>query len=245
MADAAEPGEVGDEELSAPQRPVRPVAEAVEAHGEHGFDTTVLDHARGGVGVMVLDADQWTIEIEGELRREVLRVEVVGDEVGDHAVQRRQVIDRLEERRVRGDVFEVADVVAGDHVAALGHRHRVLQLGPDGEDGDARRIERQGERLRSVATRAAQQLHSPGHRPRHGVVAADVDRPVVAEQPVGQRTQSGDGVVVLVGDRLVAEVAAGHHERATDPSSRRWCSGLYGSITPSSGRARRDRVDDR
>ena len=199
VADAAEPGEVGEEELTTPQRAVRPEAEAVEAHGEHGFDATVLDHARRGVGVMVLDADQRTIEIEGELRREVFRVKVVGDEVGDHAVERRQVIDGLEKRRVGGHVFEVADVMAGNHLAALGHGHRVLQLGADGKDSGARRIEREGERLGSVTTRPAQQLHSSGHCPRHGVVAADVDRAIVAEQPVGQRTQPGDGVVVRRG----------------------------------------------
>ena len=245
MGDAAEPGEVGEEELTTPQRAVRPEAEAVEAHGEHGFDSTVLDHARGGVGVMVLDADQWTIDIEGELRREVFRVKVVGDDIGDHAVQRRQVIDGLEERRIGGHVFEVADVMAGNNLAALGHGHRVLQLGADGKDSGARRIEREGERLRSVSTRAAQHLHSSGHRPRHGVVAADVDRPIVAEQPVGQRTEPGDGVAVVVGDRLVAEVAAGHHERATHPIEQKVMQRAVRQHHPQLRQAGCDRVDDR
>ena len=75
---------------------------------------------------MVLDADVWTVELDGELRREVLRMEVMGDEVGDHTVQRRQVFDRLEERGVRGDVSEVADVMTGDYVGALGHRQPVF-----------------------------------------------------------------------------------------------------------------------
>ena len=52
--------------------------------------------------------------------------------------------------------------------------------------------------------------------PHDRVVAADVDRPVVGEQAVDQRAQPGRGVVVVVGDRLVAEVAARHHERSAD-----------------------------
>ncbi len=194
---------------------------------------------------MVLDADQRTIEFEGELRREVFRVKVVGDEVGDHAVQRRQMIDGLEKRRVGGHVFEVADVMAGNHLTALGHGHRVLQLGPDGKDRGVGRIEREGERLRSVTTRPAQHLHSSGHCPGHGVVAADVDRPIVAEQPVGQRTQPGNRVDVVVGNRLVAEVAAGHHERATHPIEQKVVQWAVRQHHPQLRQAGCDRVDDR
>ena len=244
MAHPAEAGEVGDEELSAPQRPVGPETESVEAHGQHGRDTTVLDHARGGMGVMVLDADEWTVELDGELRREVLRVEVMGDEVGDHTVQRRQVFDRLEERGVRGDVFEVADVMAGDHVGALGHRHRVLQLRSDGEDSDGRGVERQPDRLGGIATRATQQLHSSGVRTRDRVVTADVDGAVVAEQPVGQRSQSADGVVVVVGDRLVAAVAARHHERTADALEQEVVQRAVRQHHPQLRQIWRDRLDD-
>ena len=50
------------------------------------------------------------------------------------------------------------------------------------------------------------------------------------------------GVLVLVGDRLVGDVAA-RHTRASSPASAssRWWSGEYGSITPSSGAPGRHR----
>ena len=50
-------------------------------------------------------------------------------------------------------------------------------------------------------------------------------------------TQAGGRVAVGVRDRLVAAVAARHHERARRRrDSRRWCSGEYGRNTPRSGR---------
>ncbi len=51
-------------------------------------------------------------------------------------------------------------------------------------------------------------------RARDRVVAADVDPPVVREQAVDHRSEARDGVVVVVRDRLVAAVGAGHDERA-------------------------------
>ena len=50
------PGEVGDEQLAAPQRAVGAVAEPVEGDAEHRLGAAVLDQAGGDVGVMVLHA---------------------------------------------------------------------------------------------------------------------------------------------------------------------------------------------
>ena len=75
----------------------------------------------------------------GELGRQVLGVQVVGDDLGRHAVEPAQVVDGLEERPVGGQVLEVADVVAGDDVGAERDRHRALQLGADGQDRPRRR----------------------------------------------------------------------------------------------------------
>ena len=69
------------------------------------------------------------------------------------------------------------------------------------------------------AAGAAQHLGAPARdRPDDGVVAADVDPAVVAEHAVHERRQAGERVVVLVGDGLVAEVAARHHERPAHAS---------------------------
>ena len=44
--------------------------------------------------------------------------------------------------------------------------------------------------------------------------------------------QAREGVVVAVGDRLVGDVPAGQHQRPAEVEASRWCSGVYGSITP-------------
>ena len=95
MADPGEPVEVGDEELAAPQRAVGPVAEPVEREPEHRFGAAVLHHARRDVRVVMLHPHGGQVEVERELGREVLRMEVVGDDLGAHAVQRREMVDGL------------------------------------------------------------------------------------------------------------------------------------------------------
>ena len=118
VPDALEPVEVGHQELAAPQRAVGPVAETVEGEPEHRFGATVLHHARGDVGVVVLHRHDRQVEVERELGRQVFRVEIVRDHLGTHAVQRGQMVDGLHERLVGREVLEVADVVAGDDVVA-------------------------------------------------------------------------------------------------------------------------------
>ncbi len=139
MADSLEATKVGDEQLASPQSAVGPVAEAVEGQGEHRAGPAVLGQARRDVGMVVLHADGRKVEVRGELGREVFGVQVVGDELGDHGVERAEMVDRLHEGAVRSEVLEVTDVVARDDVVAHGHRHRALELGPDGQDRPARR----------------------------------------------------------------------------------------------------------
>ena len=88
MPDALEPVEVGQQELAAPEGAVDAVAEPVEREPEHRFRATVLHHARGDVRVVVLHGRRRQVEVERELGRQVLRVEVVRDHLREHAVQR-------------------------------------------------------------------------------------------------------------------------------------------------------------
>ena len=72
-------------------------------------------------------------------------------------------------------------------------------------------------------------------RPHDRVLAAAVDRPVVGQERVGDAAEPLARVLVVECDRLVGAVAARHHERAAEVAESRWCSGVYGSITPSHG----------
>ena len=72
--------EVGDEELPAPHRPVCAVAESVEGDPEHGVRVAVFGQARGDVCVVMLDGPRLEIEVERVLGRQVLRVQIMGDD---------------------------------------------------------------------------------------------------------------------------------------------------------------------
>ena len=60
-------------------------------------------------------------------------MQVVGHDLGRDAVEVAEVVDGLQERLVRGQVLEVADVVAGHDDVALRDRDRALQLRADGQ----------------------------------------------------------------------------------------------------------------
>ena len=78
-----------------------------------GPGLAVLGQARRQVRVVVLDPDQLdAVEIERVFGRQVLGVQVVGDDLGLDREQRSEVLDPLGERAERLVVLEVADVVA-------------------------------------------------------------------------------------------------------------------------------------
>ena len=68
-------------------------------------------------------------------------------------------------------------------------------------------------RQRRVAAAAPHRLHGAVDDPDHRVVARDVDRAVVVQPRVGDARQAHVGLGGLGGERLVAEVAGGEHER--------------------------------
>ncbi len=81
MRQALEARAVAAQQLAAPERPVGSVAAAVEDERERGALLAVLGQARRGMRMVMLDGDELGILLEGPLRREVLRVQVVGDDI--------------------------------------------------------------------------------------------------------------------------------------------------------------------
>ena len=142
-------------------------------------------------------------------------MEIVRDHFGAHAVERGQVVDRLEERPIRREVLEVSDVMTRDDDVATRDGHGRLQLCTDRQHR-ALRGERERHGLGCVPARPAEQLQPAASRAFDGVVAADVYLAVVCEEAVDHRPQPRCGVAVVVRDRLVAAVAARHHERTAD-----------------------------
>ena len=123
----------------------------------------VLGETCGEVGVVVLDADELdALALEGVLRGQVLRVEVVHDDLGLDGEEAPEVLDALGEGAQRLVVLEVADVVADPGARAARQAERVLQLGAAGQER-ARRADRQRQRLRHMAAGAPQCQRRPHH----------------------------------------------------------------------------------
>ena len=109
----------------------------------------------------------------------------------------------------------------------LGQAEGVLQLGAARQDRARRTLPRQRQRLRRAAARAADRHLATAEHPRDRVVGAGVDRPVVAEEVVGDAAQAAERIAVGVGDRLVGDVAAGQHERLGETNGRAGDAAAY------------------
>ena len=143
-------------------------------------------------------------------------MQVVGDDLGRDVVEPAQVIDGLQERLVRREVLEVTDVMAHHRVGPERHGDRRLELGSHGQDRPGRTPDER-HRLGRHPPRAAEDLGPSITTGAHdGVVAPDVDRPIVTQHAVNEAGEAVARVVVRVGDGLVAEVAARHHEGSAD-----------------------------
>ena len=80
--------------------------------------------------------------------------------------------------------------------------------------------------------------------PQDAVVGPRLDRPVVEQEGVGDVAQPLQRVVVLVGDRLVGHVAAGHHQRLADVGQQQVMQRAVREHHAELGRQRRDRGGD-
>ena len=98
---------------------------------------TVLGQTRRGVRVVVLDADELGVLLERPLRREVLGMKVVGDDVELH-VQHREVEREIGAERSIGRLgVEVAEMRREEGLAAARDAERALELGTGGDDRTA------------------------------------------------------------------------------------------------------------
>ncbi len=165
----------------------------------------------GRVGVVVLDADELGVLLERPLRRQVLGMEVVRDDLGldrEHGeveleVGRGRRGTRARSRGRRG--------AARGRPRGRGRAEGALQLGAGGDER-RRAATGSGERDGHVAARAPERERGRARRsPRSGGGSGGRAR--------GRRRRSRRAaarVLVLEGDRLVRDVAAGQHERAVE-----------------------------
>ena len=121
------------------------------------------------------------------------------------------------------------------------HGDRGLELGADRQDRPGRASDER-HRLGRHAPGATEDLGPSVPAGAHdGVVAPDVDAPVVSEHAVDEIGEAGARVVVRVGDRLVAEVPAGHHQGSADARQEQVVQRRVREEEAEVGQPRRDR----
>ena len=207
------------EKLTPLDRAVAAVARAVEADadescGSRGDGMPMLGEQCRYVRLVVLHPHERDAAARGEPRRPVGR-EVARVQVGHHRLR-----DDIEQAQKVGcstvegieclESGHVADVLAHHGHVVPGHADRRLEFAADRQHGGASAGEpdRQGR----VAARAADRRHPAGDAADHRVVARHVDRPVVEEECIHERREPHGCVGIGVGDRLLSEVAGGHHQ---------------------------------
>ena len=107
-----------------------------------------------------------------------------------------------------------------------------LHLPANSQRGN-RAFKRQLNRLRRIAARAADWGFHIAYDPRHRIIAANMNPAVVSEKHVGDIGKPIDGIWLLISDRLIRAVSAGHHQLNADVAQQQMMQRVvYGSITP-------------
>ena len=116
--------------------------------------------------MVVLHADerQYAFELPGVAGREVVGMEVVGDDLGDDAEKPLVEVDGCSEVIESVQVFEVAYVLAEEGELIAGEAECVLLLGADGENGSC--PEGELHRVRGIAPRPPDRFSARRSRTR-------------------------------------------------------------------------------
>src|SRR4030095_7409070 len=127
------------------------------------------------MGMMVLHSElDEPFAFKSILSREVLGMEIVGDQRRLDGEQIFEMFNSFRERVQRLVIFQVADMVTHEGVALFAQTKGIFKMSPARQDrwneGHGH-----GDGLWCIAARAADQQFSPLYRPRHRVVAAHVN----------------------------------------------------------------------
>jgi len=180
------------------------------------------------MGVVVLHGDAPHGRLrERPLRREVIGVEVVDDDLRFDAQQLLQVADGVAEEGKGFGIVELADMLTEKDLAPPGQGDGVLQFATDREQGFGERAGEQ-DRLGDVAAAPAHDHGRPGGHTDDGVVAALQDFAIMQQKGVGNPAQARQGLLIADGDRFLAEVAAGHDQHGQGPGQEQMVEGGVG-----------------
>src|ERR1700722_9642967 len=98
MADALELHQVRDQKFAAPDGAVEPKTEPIESNSDRRSLFSVVSEARSNVRMMMLHADDLdAFQFQGVFRRQILGMQIEGDNRGIYIEQSSKMIDSLAE----------------------------------------------------------------------------------------------------------------------------------------------------
>ena len=121
-----------------------------------------------------------------------------------------EMIDAFPVEIVVLHIGQLADVLTDIGLVVADDAEVVFHFCPAGEDILGRLAQEDGNRR--IAAGPPQQPDLAVHDPGHRIIDSGDDVPVVKEKKIGQAMEPSQGLLVAGADRLVAAVAAGHHQ---------------------------------
>ena len=121
-----------------------------------------------------------------------------------------------------------------ERVVVPAQAERVLQLRPAAEDRPGE-SPTQPDRLGHVAPGPAYDQLPAAERADHRVVGPHVDRPIVETEGIGDARQPRQRVLIVVGDRLIRDIAAGQHHRTAQRAEQQVVQQACTAASPRAG----------
>jgi hypothetical protein len=120
----------------------------------------------------------------------------------------------LREKTIALDILQISDVLAQKCVPSFRQADGVFEFTSNREHRGVfpSLIVFQKNRHRNKTARTSQLPRHAARHAHHGIVAAQKNLAVVHQEAVSQPTQAIGSFPIINGDRLLAQVAAGHHQ---------------------------------
>ena len=205
-----------DQHFPTPNLPVTSVARAVECQANHSAHKAVLSHAASHMRMMMLHGDCLQSSLFRPLasprRRKVIRMQIVNNSLRFNLESPHQVIERLFEEFETSQVFQIAQVLALVGKPPPRQSKNILQMASDGQQ--RRSIKGQCHTHRHKSPRSSDQLRRTIHHGGYRVIAALQNLAVVHQEGIGNSAQPRPCLLVVNGNRLLAQIGRGHHQRS-------------------------------
>ena len=177
----------GNQNFSTPDGPVRPKAGTVENNAQYRLSKTVFGHYRYRVGMVMLDLVTGKVEFDGVVAAQVIGMQIVGDDLRLDMEDPLHMPDCKLEKIIGGKILQVPDMLAQEGLVPFREADGALLLPAAPQHQADIPVQENGNR--NISTGSADKPALSVDDPHDGVVAPQVDVPVVHEKIIGNLPQ--------------------------------------------------------